>query len=351
MSQDFVTTLGRQLREAAEREARRGPLRRALPEVRWRPLAVAVAVAAAVAAIVLASLHTGARRAVPTTEHAPQVVARLALADQGGPVFPGFGSLWVADPGTPCRVLRVGSDGATEATIPIAGDLFDVSTGAGAVWALTDSRVYRIDPQTNRVTAAIVLPPPTRDHGGVFTAGGYVWVSDFSELLRIDPRTNRIDKRVRLDQEGQPAYGGAVDARGIYDLRRDGKLVTLDPRTGARVRVVTAELPDPPLLASDGAILVQNGSGVAALNSSTGRIAWRTNLGVSRVNGAAYRGGSLWVQGTPTSGDRDQLWRLDPRTGRVTGQLALPDFGVKGMDLFGGKLWIDSAAGTFIVIR
>jgi hypothetical protein len=81
MTQDFVTTLRLQLREAAEREARRGPLRRALPQ--GRPLALAGALAAVVLALVIAGgALRGPDRAVPTD--APRTSSRFAVADQGG---------------------------------------------------------------------------------------------------------------------------------------------------------------------------------------------------------------------------------------------------------------------------
>src|SRR6201999_190165 len=80
MSKDFVTTLRLQLREAAEREARRGPVRRALPDLRLRPLAVAAALALVLAAIVFAGIRITDHREVPTTV-APTIVARVALVD------------------------------------------------------------------------------------------------------------------------------------------------------------------------------------------------------------------------------------------------------------------------------
>jgi outer membrane protein assembly factor BamB len=347
MSQDFVTTLRLQLREAAEREARRGRLRRALPPP--RTLALAGALALALAVVVIAGGTFGGRDTTPTTQSALRVVARLQLADQGGPMATGFGSAWLADPGSG-RVLRVGADGGVIATIDIRGDLFDVNTGAGAVWALTDARLFRIDPASNRVTASIVLPLPTRSNGGVTTSAGVMWVFNSSQLLRVNPRTNAIDERVSLERGGLAARGGANDEHAFYVLAGDGTLMTLDARTGARVDVARPQLTGAPLVAAGGSVLVANGAGVAAVDWRSGRPRWRTNLGVSRLNYAAYGDGAIWVQGTPSSG-RDQLWRLDPRTGRVTAALPLSDFGVTGMATFAGRLWIMSPAGTVTVIR
>ena len=348
MTQDFVTTLRLQLREAAEREARRGPFRRALPQ--GRPLALAGAMAALLVAIVIAVGTLRSPDQVTTTEHAPTVVARLALANSGGAVASGFSSLWLTDPGTG-RVLRVGLNGAVAAAIPIRGALVTVEAGAGAVWALTDERVIRIDPATNRVAARITLPLPTGSYGGMIASGGALWVGNGSEVLRVDPRTNTIDKHVSVEHAGQAARGGAGDGRELYTLRGDGVLDTLDARTGNRVAAVRPAVEGLPGVAAGGTVFLGNGSGVAAVDSRTGRLRWRTSLGVSRINGATYGNDALWVQGTPVSGTRDQLWRLDPRTGHVTAALPLPDFGATGMITTAGKLWIMSPAGVLIQIR
>ena len=65
-------------------------------------------VAAAAVAVVLAIGSLGAtKHAAPTTE-APEVVARLAIANRGGSLSTGYGSLWTFDDS---GVLRLGPDG------------------------------------------------------------------------------------------------------------------------------------------------------------------------------------------------------------------------------------------------
>jgi hypothetical protein len=59
---------------------------------------------------------------------------------------------------------------------------------------------------------------------------------------------------------------------------------------------------------------------------------------------------SLWLQGTPTSGGRDQLWRLDAK-GHVTGALPLPDIGVTGMAPLAGRVWLMAPTGTVTEVR
>jgi outer membrane protein assembly factor BamB len=344
MNQDFVTTLRLQLREAAEREAHRSPLRRALPSA--RPLLLVAAVAAAAVVVALAIGTLGSPKQVPTTT-APHIVSRLAIADQGGALSTGFGSLWTHDNS---GVLRLGPDGSIVARIPIRGEILDAYAGTGGMWALTGDRVYRIDPKTNRIVARIPLPPPSRSFTGVFPDAGVVWVADGDTALQIDPRTNRTGRRVSLERGGEAARGFAVEPGRSYMLRRDGLLETLDTRTLRGIRISKPAVDGLPFAAQHGAVVLQNGAGLAEVDAATGKLRWRTNLGTSRVNGVAFGNGALWVQGTPTAG-RDQLWKLDPRTGRVLAALPLPDFGASGMAGMDGRLWIMSAGGTLTAIR
>ncbi len=346
MSQDFVTTLRLQLREAAEREARRGPLRRALPNP--RPLLLVAVVAAAAVAVVLAIGSLGAtKHAAPTTE-APEVVARLAIANRGGSLSTGYGSLWTFDDS---GVLRLGPDGGIVKRIPIRGEILDAWVGTGGMWALTGDRVYRIDPKTNRVVARIPLPPPSRSHTAMIPdAGGTVWVADTGGVTRVNLSTNRLDGRVNLERGGEIPRGFASEPGRTYMLRRDGLLETLDSRTFKRLTVVRPAADGLPLAAEHGRVVLQNGAGLAEVDANTGKLRWRTNLGTSRVNGAVVGNGALWVQGTPTSG-RDQLWKLDPATGHVLAALPLSDFGVTGMTTTRDRLWIMSQGGRLTAIR
>jgi outer membrane protein assembly factor BamB len=345
MSQDFVTTLRLQLREAAAREARCGPLRRALPSA--RPLLLTAAVAAAAVAVVLAVGALGtSKRAAPATE-ALHVVARLAIADQGGALSTGYGSLWTYDN---TGVLRLGPDGSLIARIPIKGDINDAFAGTGGMWALTDDRLYRIDPRTNRIVARIPLPPPSRSFNTVVTDGA-VWVASSDTALQVDLAANRTGRGVSLDRGGEAPSSFAAEPGRVYMLRRDGLLETLDSRTLGRVALTRPQLPDPLAGAAGGDVFQQIGAGIAAADAGTGKLRWRTNLGTRTINGVVSGLGALWVQGTPDNGSRDQLWKLDPRSGRVLAALPLPDFGTSSMVAARGKLWIMSAGGKLTAIR
>lgn len=343
MSQDFVTTLRLQLREAAEREARRGPLQRALPSPRPLVLAGALAAAAVAIAIAVGTLGSSPKRTPATT--APHIVSRLAVADQGGALSSGFGSLWTYDN---TGVLRLGTDGSIVARVPIKADINDAFAGAGGMWAMTDDRLYRIDPRTNRIVARIKLPPPSRSFTTVSTDGA-VWVANADKAVAIDLKTDRTGRSVSFDRGGEAPSSFASEPGRIYMLRRDGLLETLDSRTMARVSLTRPALQDPLVGAARGILYQQSGAGLSA--SATGKLLWRTNLGTRTVNAVISGLGALWVQGTPVNGSRDQLWKLDPRTGRVLAALQLPDFGTSSMVAAGGRVWIMSAGGNLTAIE
>jgi outer membrane protein assembly factor BamB len=344
MTEDFVTTLRTQLREAAEREARRSPLMRALPRPRSLVWAGAVAAAAVVIALLAATLG-GPPKPLPTAP-APHVVARLAIADKGGLVSTGFGSLWTYD-AVSGDVLRLSPDGSVVARIKTESDILDGWAGAGAMWALSNTRVYRIDPETNRVVARIRLPLPTRSHNAVVTFPGAAWVLGVDGMQGIDLKTNRL--RPLVAGERVPT-GFTADATRWYVTDRDGELTTYDGVTFRQLDRVRLPVAGLPLVAAGDDVIVSSAAGVAAVDPKTGALRWRTNLGVSRANGAAAGLGAIWVQGTPVSG-RDQLWKLDPKTGRVLSALRMSDFGVTGMITTRDRLWIMSPTGVLTAFR
>jgi outer membrane protein assembly factor BamB len=345
MSQDFTTTLGRQLREAAEREATRGRLRVRPPARRTLVVAAALLIAAAFA---VAAVSLFPRREVPANEKAPHIVAHVAVTDHGGDLSAAFGSLWTYD-SIKSQVLRLSTDGAVTATIPIPGNIDAGAAGDGAMWAMTDSQLYRVDPRTNRIVARVPLPPPSRSFGlGVDT--GAVWIGDGSRLIHLDSATNRFGRPIDIEHGGQASRGTAGGPGRIYVLRSDGQLEIRDGHTGRRLSVARPAVENSPLLGFADSLLVPTSTGVAAIDPGTGRLRWNAPLGTSEINGAAYGLGALWIQGTPASG-RDRLWKLDPRSGRVLGTLTLSDFGATGMVIAGGSLWIASPSGNLTAIR
>ena len=140
MSHDFVTALQLQLREAAEREERRGALRRALAP---RPvLAGAVAVVLLLALVaVVGGLQWGDRA---ERQAAPRVVANLPLSSSLGPVGRGLRrGLGGRRPGTAGCCASTRARGASCSVRSASPGRSCVGAGAGAVWVLDGERPAR----------------------------------------------------------------------------------------------------------------------------------------------------------------------------------------------------------------
>jgi streptogramin lyase len=351
MSDDFITRLQLQLRDAAERETQRGRARRlgraASARQLWRPALVLAAIALAAIGVisVAGSLH---HRTTTPAGRGPHLVIRKPFVSAGGGVWAGFGSVWAADQGTG-ELLRVDpSTLAVRARIPVgANPSFDV--GAGAVWGIDGRVLLRIDPTTNRIAARIALPDAT---SFVIAGRGAVWVVNGLTLLRVDPRTNAIDRTISLARSGFQVNGGASDGRYLYFSRADGTLLVFDARTGARLASPGLAIDGSAFgAAARGVVFLAGDKAVSALNVHTARTLWSRELPVQNFNNGVLDGRTLWVEGGDRGSGRDRLWRLDAATGRVTGSLGLRDFGAPGMAPVAGRLWLVSGAGVLQVIQ
>jgi outer membrane protein assembly factor BamB len=346
MSEDFMTQLQLQLREAAEREARRGPARR-VARTALVPALAGVALALLVAGVLVAGAWLrGPDATRPAHRDALRIVSNTPLVSEGGWMVTGFGSVWVSDPSG--QVLRV--DPRTtriEARIPVAPGVPEVAVGSGAVWAYDDQlRLLRIDPADNRVVARIALPRA----GDLILGSGAVWVNTGLELLRIDTQRNVVDRHVSLQRGGQEAASVAWDERSMYAMGRDGRLDRLDIRTGRRVSSARPSQAGSTLAAFGDTVLFAAGDSVAAVDARTGDTTWRRPLGVTRVNGSLVAGGDIWVHGSPQGGGRDRLWRLDAKSGRVLGSITLPEFGSAGAAMVGARLWLLAPGGRLTIV-
>jgi outer membrane protein assembly factor BamB len=343
MRQDFVTRLELELRAAAERQA--APHR--LPALRlgrFVPALVALAVVAVAAVLVVRALPRD-EETVPAQEP-PRLVAHQQLASQGGPAISAFGSAWVSDLGG--DVLRV--DPRTRkvvARVPVGGGAA-LASGDGVVYAVADGRLQLIDPQSNRVVRTIAMG---RRSGSVGMAGGAPWVGGPDGTWRVDVARGTVGPVIPVNHGAFQAVGANTDGRTIYVLRADGSLLRLDGRTGKRLAPIRADAAGPIDAVGDGRLYVALDDAEVALDAATGRQVWRRELGAQSVNNATLDGPTLWVHATDRATNRDRLWRLDARTGTVSGALTLPAFGAPGMTTVGGRPWVISLDGELMEAR
>lgn len=360
MSEDFVTRLQLQLREAAEREEQRGRLARSARSIATaaRPLTLAHAAAFALVAAVLAyagylatALQGDERPARPRSG----IVARFTPGEALNDMIGGFGSAWASDTGQN-RVLRI--DPRTRrviARIRVGGSDLGLAVGAGSLWALQHNAsgpngpLLRIDPRTNRVVARIALAMPAGvpvSVAGVVASRDNVWGIGPSAAYRLDPASGRFTVAVRVRVGAYVIDSASLDASALWLGVTDGRLIRLDPRTGARERVLRV---DAMPITVGGALLAVGQYEVRRIDPQTGRTLWRVPMGT--VYRYTRAGGLLWVDGSAPYGPFARLTALDPRTGRIVAAYDTRDFQPEALAGVGSEVWLALNSGRVIVAR
>jgi streptogramin lyase len=351
MREDFVTQLRLQLRDAAEREARRGPLTRALRRLRGAAGAPALLVgaAAAAAAVIVLVVLPFLRDDTPVPAGSGlRVVAHQPIVQQGAGLEAAFDAVWAADKATG-EILRLDPRTRAVRSRIAAGGAPAIVAGDGALWAVAARKLLRIDPASARVTGKLALTLP-EGTGFPVPGRGAVWVMDAVALRRVDPERMVIDRRVPVIKGGFLANGFAFDHNAIYVQRADGVITSYDAATGARLSAVRVDPSSRLVAAASGRLLLATATGVVAIDPSTGRRAWARELGASRINGVRDDGSEVWVQAADATTGRDRLWRISAGDGRVLGSLSLPDFGVEGMAPVGAAMWLVAPGGDLTIV-
>jgi hypothetical protein len=350
MREDFVTQLRLQLRDAADREARRGPLRRLWQALRWdasRPAIAGMAIAAAVALLALVAIpYLRSDETLPAGRDL-RLTADTQPFESGGWLLPAFGSVWASDPAAG-EIVHLDRDSrATGRRIPVGGEA-GLGAAAGYLWATAGGELLRIDPASGEITGRMSVGP--QGFGVPVGAGDTVWLIDAMRLRHIDPERMVVDRTVRLDRGSFMSAGFAAGPDALYVQRADSRILVLDPGSGKRTGTIRLQRPGALASYTAGGLVLAAEDGVATVDPETGEQRWLRRLGVSRVNAIATDITTLWVQGSPASGGRDRLWRLDALDGRVLGSIDLPGFGVAGMAAVGDRAWVVTPGGQLQVV-
>jgi hypothetical protein len=276
---------------------------------RWLTVGAVIAAVAAGGIAVITGAG-GGHRARPQSAPAarPAASARAPLVTVSQTRLPGDNSLslavgyravWVSGINVTYEVDQ--DTGRVVRTISTPGTFPDgcrsgIAAGAGAVWVTHSCRgVYRIDPHTGRVTAALRVP----DAGdAIAVANGLVWVTDYhGDLLRIQPRSGR--------RAGKPIWVG----HGGWELT---------PKAGALW-------------------VTSYGSGkVSRVGLATGSRSRLRNVTDIQAVGA----GSLWTV---------QVRRVDPATGKLIASIPLPH--AVQLVFWKGSAWVLSVQRSLTLTR
>jgi DNA-binding beta-propeller fold protein YncE len=233
-------------------------------------------------------------------------------------------AIWVAGFRVVSRVDPVSSDVVATVKTPGTGDYSRLAVGFGAVWVTAgQGRVYRIDPNNDRVLATIHVGGSVE---GIETGGGYVWVTRptgaVGDLIKIDPATNRV--------AGDPIKVGPSPIAVAYGFgavwvtnTSPPSVVRVDPLSGSVASLgftgIVGVGPDSLWVASD--------DSVARVDPNTGTVT--ASIQVPRAQTLAVGEGRVWVLAAPKSSSPTlfypikhtaALWEIDPATNAIVGR-------------------------------
>jgi putative pyrroloquinoline-quinone binding quinoprotein len=370
VTEDFVSRLRLQIREAAEREERCQGLTGRIAAA--RPLPPRIALDRVVSALIVVLIIAAAVYALATLRPEPaapppwKVITRLAPGGSLGAIAGGFGSAWVDDT-TRGQLLRIDPRSHTiTARVAVRGSAA-VSVGAGAVWVVESSSpayeltgpLLRIDPRTNHVVARIALRTPNGQRfraWDVRSGHGVLWILGPDGVLRLDPRTNRITKAIALGS-GYEIPDAALTGADLWLLRADRRLLRVDAATGRQKHAlrapVTGALQTGELRAVDNTLIVatddEGADEIAGVDPTTGHTLWRKLLRTAGPSAAAD--GVLWVPTTEAQHTGIALVGIDPHTGAIRARVLVDrEFDAAALGQVGPQLWLTTAAGHAIVI-
>jgi DNA-binding beta-propeller fold protein YncE len=211
--------------------------------------------------------------------------------------------------------------------------------GEGALWALYDGELARIDLNTNQVVATIHLADGLL---GVDIGVGYgsLWVLhlDSRTVWRIDPTNNAVSATITWEEESFPSTL-AVGAEAVWvnsDFMK-GDIIRIDPATDEIVATVNVgEWPNQ-MIATEDAVWITSPSDpvLRRIDPATNEV-FSINLDCGTRSIAADETG-LWV----LCDDEPIVLRVDPVTGRIVAKIAI-EHRSRSIALSGDTVWVSS---------
>jgi glutamine cyclotransferase len=184
---------------------------------------------------------------------------------------------------------------------------------------------------------------------GLTWDGKRIWFAAGDRLHTLDPDSGEVGPAIRATADA----GTAFDGRYLYQIAGD-RIHKLDPATGR----VLAEIPAPGH-GSDSGLAWAEGSlwvgeyrerKIHQVDPQTGAVL-RTMESNRFVTGVTWVEGELWH--ATWEGEQSELRQLDPRTGKVLEQLAMPPGEVvSGLDCDGERFYCGGGSSAKVrVVR
>jgi streptogramin lyase len=176
-----------------------------------------------------------------------------------------------------------------------------------------------------------------------------VWVHNGAQqVFRIDPKTNKVVAAIKV---GRGLGGLAIGDGVVWVLcREDPSLWRIDIKTNKAVATIKLPVPMASVTLSPGAVWAASATydTVVRVDANTNRITSTIKVVTSSTpKGIVYAGGSIWLcnSGTPQEG----LTRLDPSTGQATAHINLNDPVSRtcdGIFAYGDSIWTVMIGGS-----
>ncbi len=142
-----------------------------------------------------------------------QVTQRIEVGGDPMDVITGFGAVWVIDRGEP-RMVRVDPNSGSVTPIPLPTPIEAAAAADGSIWAsaFEDERVFRIDPATGEVLAAVAVG--SKGYKYIVPVDGQLYVGESHRLVRIDPSTDQVVASVEILPNGVESVASLAAADG-----------------------------------------------------------------------------------------------------------------------------------------
>ena len=204
----------------------------------------------------------------------------------------GSGSVWTVQPPT---VLRIDpSTGQVAARINVASGCDDIAPGPGVLYlACRDSRLFTIDPATNKAT---LLTTTGVSPIGIAYRNGALWWINFSEaggVTKIDPSTGS-----RTSLSAPYAKFVVPTTQQIWFIDANGNVFSMDPGGSRPSKSVSLARYALGVTFDHGAVLINDGD-LVAFDADTGDVTQRADVSGKQsfqaVAGIAVLGPIIWL--------------------------------------------------------
>jgi hypothetical protein len=298
--------------ETRSSEAARRPDPRFLPW--WASTIILTLLLAGCAGTPLYPGGAGPRTASAPTASPSPPTAVLATFDVGGDGWAMRATqdhLWIQVDEPVDAIVRV--DKRTGEAAPLVPGGHKAQVGSGGLWVEGGNWVAQVDETTGKLSHRL-------RQGGGFTLGeGSGWLhTDDGTVDRVDLRTGKLHQAAHVDPALCQETKGIAMAFGVVWLAcKEGRVVRV-PLDGSRATVIPTGLGTHTFAVTDDALWVTNYEDGTISRIDPRSAAVTTVKDVGSGVGIAAGGGYVW------SGDWMGIAKIDPRTAKVVGHLAVP---------------------------